>query len=182
MLLTGELNPIMMCAYKNMCLGYFKNKDIPADKQVHKILSGLHDTCIQDWTFCDRDVFITMTFVNFMKKFKSVYLPEDWEEIMCIKLLGMTQGTNLFWNFVVQIQTKNSLLCDTPSHLTKEQLRHHIESGMFQKLALCCHLEKSSKTVEFEKWLSEIKHVNNLLHTKRSKFEAIAKASCKSSR
>jgi hypothetical protein len=42
-LLTSNLNPTVMRAYKNACLSYFENKEITADKQVHKILAGLRD-------------------------------------------------------------------------------------------------------------------------------------------
>src|SRR5882762_5257277 len=45
-----------------------------------------------------------LTFASFMKEFKSLYLPKDWEEITCIELLQMTQGNNMFCNFAIQVQ------------------------------------------------------------------------------
>jgi hypothetical protein len=59
-----------------------------------------------------------------MTEFKKLYLPKDWEEITRIELLQMNQGNNIFWNFAIQVQTKNSILIDTPSYLNKDQLRN----------------------------------------------------------
>lgn len=175
-LLTGDLNADVMREYENACLGFFESKDIANDKQVRKILAGLRDNRMQDWISADRDRFIALSFPDFMKEFRAAYLPEDWEEIVRIELLGMTQGNDMFWDFAVAVQAKNSLLRQTDSYLAKEHLRHRIESGMNQKLALRCRLEKSSKVVKFEDWLVEIKRVDDLMRAERADFEALAKA------
>jgi hypothetical protein len=142
---AGDLNPAVMRAYENTCLGYFEHKDIMPEKQVRKILSGLHDTWIQDWISVNCTRVIQLTFPAFMTEFRVVYLPEDWEEVTWIELLAMTQADTTFWDFAVQVQAKNSLLRDTPSFLDKEKLRHRLELAMRPQLALRCRLEKSSK-------------------------------------
>ena len=50
----------------------------------------------------------------------------------------MVQNTNVFWDFAVQIQLKNTFLHNTPSHLTKEQVCHCIKASMNLKLTLHC--------------------------------------------
>ena len=141
-LTAGDLTLAIVCVYEMACLGYFKSKDIAADKQVRKILAGLQDPCIQDWISVEHDRFLELSFTNFMTEFCAGYLPEDWEEITHIELLAMIQNDMTFWDFAIQVQTKNSLLRDTDSYLTKATLRHRIESRMNQKLALRCRLEK----------------------------------------
>jgi hypothetical protein len=175
-LTAGDLTPAVMRSFETGCLGYFENKDIADDKQVRKILGGLQDTRIQDWVSVDRDHFLALPFADFMTEFRAGYLPEDWEEITRIELLGMTQNDMSFWDFAIQVQSKNSLLRNTPSHLDKDSLRHRIESGMAQKLALRCRLEKSSKTEVFKDWLTEVKRVDDLIRAERADFEALAKA------
>lgn len=103
-----------MQEYETACLGYFNNKEIKHNKQVHKILAGLCDNHIQDWITVDCDCFLMLSFTNFMQEFHAMYLPEDWEEITRIELLAMTQGSDTFWDFSVTIQSKNSLLRNTP--------------------------------------------------------------------
>jgi len=88
----------------------------------------------------------------------------------------MTQGDSSFWDFAIQVQAKNSLLHDTASHLSKHDLCQHIESGMTQKLALRCRLERCNEATGLEKWLIEVKRVDDLLHIERAEFESLAKA------
>jgi hypothetical protein len=73
-----------------------------------------------------------------MVKFHGSYLTKGWGEVTCIELLAMVQNTNVFWDFAVQIQLKNTFLHNTPSHLTKEQVCHCIKASMNLKLTLHC--------------------------------------------
>jgi hypothetical protein len=182
LLTAGDLTPTVMHSFEMACFGYFEHKDIAEDKQVHKILAGLQDNRIQDWLSVERDRFLDLTFVKFMKEFRATYLPKDWQDITHIKLLAMTQGDSSFWDFAIQIQAKNSLLRNTESHLSKHDLRHRIKSGMTQRLALRCRLEKCNDVIGLEQWLIEVKHVDDLIHMERANFKALAKATCKAAR
>ena len=95
----------------------------------------------------------------------------------------MTQSNDMFWDFAVQVQAKNSILIDTPSYLDKDQLRNCIEAGMNSKLALCVCLEKENdKTKSLGDWLDNIKDIDELIHAATANFESIAKASHESTR
>jgi hypothetical protein len=97
-------------------------------------------------------------FAAFMTEFKSLYLPKDWEEIMHIELLQMTQDNDVFWDLAIQVQVKNSILIDTDSYLNKDQLRNRIEAGMNPKIALRVHLEKAgNKTKTLVAWIDDIR-------------------------
>ena len=114
-----------------------------------------------------------------MVEFKAAYLPKDWEEITRIELLQLTQGNDSFWDFSVKVQTKNGLLINTTSHLNDEQLRHHMESGMNPKLALCCRLEKAGVTKDnaapkLSTWLDDIKCVDGLIRGEQADFHEFA--------
>jgi hypothetical protein len=85
-----------MRQFQNGCLDYFDNKETPADKQVKKILLGLKDHCIRDWTNTERKHLHALSFDKFMTEFKAGYLEEDWEETTRRELLSMTQGNTLF--------------------------------------------------------------------------------------
>ena len=86
---------------------------------------------------------------------------------MRIELLQLTQGTNSFWDFTVQVQSKNSILSGTKSHLTEMQLRHRIESGMSPKLALRSCLEKIETDGTLSDWLTDVKRVDDLIRAER---------------
>jgi hypothetical protein len=70
-----------------------------------------------------------------MTEFHANYLDEDWEETTCCELGGMTQGVDTFWNYVICIQAKNSLLSSMVSHLDIEKLHHQIKAGMEELLS-----------------------------------------------
>jgi hypothetical protein len=114
-LLKGDLTPNVMHEYEQACLSYFNTRDVKPNKQVRKILAGFRDTRIQDWISIHCNHFLTLSFKDFMVKFRKGYLPKDWEAITRIELLRMTQGDMSFWDFTVAVQAKNSLLCNTPS-------------------------------------------------------------------
>jgi hypothetical protein len=181
-LLKGDLTPTVMREYEQACLGYFDTRDVKPNKQVRKILAGFRDTRIQDWIAIHCDCFLTLSFKDFMTEFRKGYLPEDWEAITRIKLLGMTQGDMSFWDFTVAVQAKNSLLQNTPSYLGAEQLRYRIESGMATKLALRYHLKKNPLIEKFEDWLIEVKHVDDLIRLERKDFEERTRAAHDTSR
>jgi hypothetical protein len=90
-LTTGKITPSIMHSYENACLSYFENKDIADEKQVQKILSGLQDSHLQDCIDIDCEHFLILSFVDFMVEFWTGYLPEDWEEVTHIELLGIIQ-------------------------------------------------------------------------------------------
>lgn len=179
LLLPGDISPTVMRNYEHACYGYFDTKDIAADKQVRKVIAGLRDPRIQDWVGINRDRLLQLEFGVFIAEFKAAYLPKDWEEITRIELLQLTQGNDNFWDFSVQVQTKNSLLINTPSHLNDEQLRHRMESGMNPKLALRCRLEKAGVVQnndlnKLATWLTDIKRVDDLIRAERADFHEFA--------
>jgi hypothetical protein len=181
-LTAGKITPAGMCSYENACLSYFENKDIAEEKQVRKVLGGLQDSHLQDWVDIDREHFLALSFIDFMVQFRAGYLPEDWEEVTHIELLGMIQEDQSFRDFAVKIQAKNSLLCNTTSYLDQEKLCHRIKSGMNQKLALHCRLEKLSKVEDFEKWLAEIRRIDDLMKAEKAEFESFARTTCETTR
>jgi hypothetical protein len=117
-----------------------------------------------------------------MVKFKAGFLPEDWEEITRIELLAMQQGVDSFWDFAVQVQSKDPLLCNTKSFLDKDQLRHGIKSGMTPKLSLRCRHEKTNKIVIFKEWLADVRRIDDLLRTDCAELKALQKGQRESTR
>jgi len=131
-----------MHEYEDNCINFFDAKEIPADKQVQKILTGIKDHRIKDWISVERETLLALSFKDFMSEFHTNYLEEDWESTTRHQLLTMTQGNQVFWTFAVALQAKNSLLINTPSYLQKDKLRHQIEAGIDAKLAKKCDAEK----------------------------------------
>jgi hypothetical protein len=166
----GDISPAVMREFEDDCLGYFENKEIAADKQVRKILAGLKDSRVRDWIFSDRERLLGLTFEEFMMELRAGYLDEHWEENTRRELGGMTQGNESFWDYSIKIQSHNSLLVSTPSHLDNEQLRHRIEAGMDEMLSKRCIHAKVNRVQGLKPWLAEVKHVDDLMRAELHQF------------
>ena len=121
----------------------------------------------------DHDCIITLSFEVFMVEFHANYLSEDWEEDTLHELLSMTQGSTWFWDFLVAMQSKNSLLCRTLSHLPDDKLCHQINAGMEIRLSKKLSSEKQNERVDFHKWLNEVRRCNDGLRAEREEDEHI---------
>ena len=162
-------------------MNYFIHKKVIPDDQVLLIVGRLMDNHITDWIGSDREHFVSLPFTAFMVEFCSNYLTEDWEEDTLHELLSMTQGTSSFWDYAVAIQSKNSLLHGTVSHLPDDKLRHQLGAGMEIRLLKKVSSEKLNKVTDFHKWLNEFRRCDEVLCTEREEYERITKDSRDSS-
>ena len=174
---AGDITPAVMRQYENVCNNYFVHKKIPGDDQVSMIIGGLLDTRVADWIDADHVHIIDLSFADFMDEFRHAYLEEDWEEDTHHDVLGMSQGSNSFWDYVVSLQSKNFLLCGTTSHLSDEQLCHQLGPGMELRLSKKIGSEKVNKIVDFRRWLNEVKHFDDQICDEREEYERILKES-----
>jgi hypothetical protein len=126
----GDISPAVMHTFEHGCRNFFVHKKIIADDQVSLIIGGILDNRVGDWISAERDRLIALSFDDFMVEFHTNYLAEDWEEDTLRELLSMMQGATSFWDFAVAIQSKNSLLCNTTSHLPNDKLCQQISAGM----------------------------------------------------
>jgi hypothetical protein len=172
---AGDITPDVMREYEDDCINFFDAKEIPADKQVRKILAGIKDHRIKDWISVEREALLALSFEDFMSEFRTNYLEEDWESTTRRQLLAMTQGNQSFWTFAVALQAKNSLLINTPSYLQKDKLRHQIEAGIDAKLAKKCDAEKSNKIVDFKKWMADVRRLDDGIRADRLELELAMK-------
>jgi hypothetical protein len=108
-----------------------------------------------------------------MTDFRQNYLAEDWEEDTLCELLSMSQGTSAFWDYAVAVQSKNSLLRGTTSHLPDDKLRHQLKAGMEVRLSKKVSSEKLNKILDFRKWLNEVKQCDDVLCAEREEYECI---------
>ena len=124
-LTTGDILPMVMHQFEHACMNYFVHKKVIADDQVSLVIGSILDNHVWEWLVSDRDRLVNLLFDNFMDKFRTNYLAEDWEEDTLCEILSMTQGNNTFWDYAIALQSKNSLLHGTTSHLLDDKLRHN---------------------------------------------------------
>ncbi|TDL24465.1 hypothetical protein BD410DRAFT_852903 [Rickenella mellea] len=156
----GNLTASVLHSFENRCTNFFEIKDVPADKRVKMILPAFTDPLVCGWINVNRAKLQALTFENFMTQLRSKYLPDNWKSVERRRLI---------------VQSINLLLSGTDSHFSEEKLRQVIENGMTDKLAARCTTEKVDRVKDFDKWLSEVKRVDDGHRAELKEFEKIAR-------
>ena len=109
MLLTGEIDPAVMCMFELGCLDFFDSKEIKEEDQVQKILGCFRGTWIHDWISGDHNRLLTLSFPDFMTKLHTNYLDPDCEPTIRHWILAATLKQNQsFWDWFSHMQSLNS--------------------------------------------------------------------------
>ena len=135
-LTPGEVMPEQLQKWEMGCSQYFFHKDIAADDQVKRVTWGLLDPQIQQWYSVENGRLNALTFNSFMDKLRRFWLPSDWASELCLKMLSSHQGSHPFHEWVVDIQTQNSILVNDTAHMSNANLRYHFEAHMHKDLAI----------------------------------------------
>jgi hypothetical protein len=175
-LYPGDVSPEILLEFEIGCIGYFDTKEIAPDRQVRKIIAGLKDSRMRDWITTDHERILELSFEEFFVELRSLFLDPNWEELTCREMGTMVQKGEAFWNYAIRMQAKNSLLLNTPSHLSDDQLRHHLEAGMDETLARRYICSEATKVLDLREWLHNVKKVDDQMRAERMEFEQIAKA------
>ncbi|EGO04525.1 hypothetical protein SERLA73DRAFT_68208 [Serpula lacrymans var. lacrymans S7.3] len=139
---AGELTLEAACAWDMVCCQYFMHKAVPNDEQVKKVAWGMQDVCIKT-------------------ELRSNWLPADWTAIVRKRILNSTQGWCPFFEWAIECQFQNFLLCNTTSHLSNVLLKHQLEANMLDNLTLdCCH-DKINDEKDLAKWIDTVKQLND---------------------
>ena len=174
----GDLNAKNIRQYDDYCNGYFDVKDIPADKQVRKVIAGIHDQWIKDHISTNHPCIITLMFPEFIKELKDNWLDKNWEAVMQVQLLRMVQNRNQsFHDYLVSLLVQNSLLMGTTSHLSNAKLHHQLEAGLELRLSQKVQNDTIIAALDPDNlvnWNIEVKCVDDALHAETLHFEEIA--------
>ncbi|KAG1760460.1 hypothetical protein EDD22DRAFT_781129, partial [Suillus occidentalis] len=154
--MLGDLTPEAICKWEMGCRQYFKHKEVPTNEQVGKVAWGMQEPSIQDWYLNDQDHMDSLTFTEYMAEFHAYWLPSDWDDVTHQKLLSSCQGDKLFSEWVVEVQSLNSLLHGIPSQLTELSICHHLEAHMLPDLRMEYCAKKVKEIQNFHPWLEAI--------------------------
>ena len=139
--------------------------------KVMKILGCFENNLIADWTSTEQEQLAKLTFEEFMKEFCECWLPDDWEQIIRVEMLGTCLDPKLhhFETWAAQIMLHNISLQNTPSFLTDEQLRLQLDIMLDAELQTLAQSQSVSDIKDLHKWMTKIKKIDNecQIHLKR---------------
>jgi hypothetical protein len=155
-LTPGDVSPEVLRAWEMGCRQFFMHKSIDPTEQVAKVAWGMQDPRIQDWYLNDQDRIDDLSFAEYLAEVRSYWLASDWADVVRQKMLSSTQGNKPFNEWAVDVQSQNTLLRGSTSHLDDTHLRYHLESHMHADLAADYRELKVTET-DLRKWIEIVR-------------------------
>ena len=162
---NGDITPKSVKDFENHCLNYFVNAKggIEDNLKVSRILGCFENDLVNDWISINRERFTTLTFPEFMVEFRARWLPHDWEQSVCSKILSarLYPKKQKFEEWASYIQSLNVSLRGTPSHLDDNRIRLQLEAGLDEELQTAARDAKAHDEESLHPWISKIKDLDN---------------------
>ncbi|KAG1866691.1 hypothetical protein F4604DRAFT_1778348 [Suillus subluteus] len=122
-----------------------------------------------------------MSFKEYMAEVRSIWLPLGWVDIVRRKMLASTQEQRPFSEWAIDVQSKNTLLRGTASHLADVNVLYHLEARMNTELAADYDAENIVEE-DLRKWIEKVRILdeNRVRYLVRQKeaIEAALRAEC----
>ena len=153
---AGDITPEVLHSWEMGCKQYFRIKTITTTDQVTNVAWNLQDLHVQDWYSNDTDYLNGLSFDAFMSEVCKTWLPSDWDTTLRQHMLGSTQGSHSFHKWAVNLQSQNTMLCSTTSHLNVKALKFHLKVHMYPNLLhkyCTCH---TTHKEDFHTWLESV--------------------------
>ncbi|KAG2340780.1 hypothetical protein BDR05DRAFT_1002179 [Suillus weaverae] len=170
--------PKALRSWEMGCTQFFIHKDVSEKEKVKKVAWGMQDPQIQDWYITNQERIDLMTFREYMAEVHTVWLPIGWADTVQRKMLASMQGQRAFSEWAIDMQSQNTLLRGTTSHLADINILYHLESHMNIDLAADYHAENIVEE-DLRKWIEKVR----ILDEKRLRYlarqkEAVDTALC----
>lgn len=161
---NGEISPKAFRDFENHCFNYFVNAKggIEDGLKVSCILGCSENDLVNNWISVNREWFPELTFADFMKEFRARWLPHDWEQSVCTKILGarLVPKKQCFEDWASSIQSLNVSLRGTASHLDDNRIRLQLEAGLDEELQVSARDTKVNEDMSLYPWIAKIKDLD----------------------
>jgi hypothetical protein len=88
----------------------FIHKEVKDNEKVKKVVWGMEDPIVQDWYLNNQAKFDALTFTDYLKEVCMYWLPTDWVDTVCCRMLALIQGQCPFSEWAVNVQSQNMLI------------------------------------------------------------------------
>ena len=102
---------------------------VPENEQVDRILGSFEDDLVADWADTESETLAAKTFLDFTKIFRERWLPCNWQQTVRMEMLGsrLDPEKETFEAWATKIQSLNTMLRNSESHLADDMLRVQME-------------------------------------------------------
>jgi hypothetical protein len=173
-----KITPNVLREFENHVENFFMNAKttIPEDEKVTKILGCFGNPLVNDWISVNRSRLRTLTFPEFMKEFRSRWLPHAWVEDLRTEILSSSLGSNqTFEAWSESLRILNVPLRDSDSHIDEAQMRRQLEANIDPELRAMVRREKLSTIADFQEWLAAMINLDNERQLERKRIREVCK-------
>jgi hypothetical protein len=167
--------PDLLFDFENGAYSYFSFKDMKLEKEVSKVAGGLQDTCVQTWYRLNCAAVDAAGFPAFMKSVRESWLDVGWEQEVKLTILASHQGNTPISDWIMLLKSTNTLLLGHTCHLSKVDLRNHIQSHI--------HADTMTSTMIAELHLlntyNKYKHALKVIDDARIRADELLKSALK---
>ncbi|KAF9488176.1 hypothetical protein BDN71DRAFT_1436311 [Pleurotus eryngii] len=108
-----------------------------------------------------RPILPEMDWDTYKAQMYSLFLASNWIHTTHMEILRLHQPlSKVFIDFAFDVMGKNNLLARTDSFMNDEYMRETLEAAMEQDLSRECNREGTHLITDFQKWLDEVKHLD----------------------
>lgn len=149
----GRIDPYVAREYANSVQAFCSLLKIPDEDQVEAVGWGLQHPAARVWYSANKQTHITLTLAAWLEEFNKAFLPSDWIKVAKRSLLSYKQRYDQsFLAYYNEINHMNSILIETPEHLTDSALRTLLEAGIRDSLNDACDRDLVHDIKDFKAW------------------------------
>lgn len=166
-LTPGKIIPETLLRWERACKEFFRVKRIDENKKVESILSRLQDVRIANWAEANEATLKALEFPAFMEKLRERALEKDWDRKIKLSILALKQGERPFHEWAYEIQIRNALLRNRPSHFSDKALRETLENDMDPGLELRVRRAAVANDAPLREWTEKVEIEDELMVRER---------------
>ncbi|KAK7684482.1 hypothetical protein QCA50_012429 [Cerrena zonata] len=173
-LTPGKIQPESLTDWVHKCFQYFKTtRKLLAADHVATAATGLQDPLVQDWYMTGCDAFDLLTFTEFVLCMKKRWLNTGWEAEIVTHIIRSRQfENNLFEDWVITLEKKNTLLKGTTFHFDDTRLRDQITANACDNVRDACNLDSIRGILGFKEWKEALARVDAQRVKDRARMDA----------
>ncbi|PBK79549.1 hypothetical protein ARMGADRAFT_1021452 [Armillaria gallica] len=157
-----DFTPQDFMDYEFMASNYIHSTDgLNASKPIPSLAIGFKDPLVRDWYMADIARLCCLSLPSFVAEMRAAFLPRGWDTDIRDSILASKQAggeTVALW--ISRLRAENTLLRNTPHHLTNEDLLLHFKQNLKSSLSAANRNDASArKEVDLMKWILRIKRL-----------------------
>jgi len=140
---------------------YFSFKDVKPEREISKIAGRLQDARVQTWYRLNRVAVDAAGFLAFMAHVREAWLETGWEQEVKLAILSSHQGNTPIADWIMLLESTNSLLQDYVCKLSDADLRNHIQSHVHVDTMSAATVAELHLITEYSKYKRALKVVDD---------------------